>query len=166
MYFDFAFVKHCRNHDIHTFLCSVVRVPRGRGLLRGGGTAPGGRRPPRPPRLQVRLPGRISLLPGGEPALVRHPHQRGGLRPRHRQHQRHLRPHSGQVLTSHNSAKPVRSEVALFGHGNFRVSYTSEFVALYLLSQWSFGRPAFTARPAADAAGRENTKPLQRPTET
>ena len=37
---------------------------------------------------------------------------------------------------------------------------------MYLMSQKSFGKAAFTARAAADAAGRENTKPLQRPTET
>ena len=36
----------------------------------------------------------------------------------------------------------------------------------YLMSQRSFGRAAFTALAAADAAGRENTKPLQRPSET
>ena len=34
------------------------------------------------------------------------------------------------------------------------------------MSQWSFGRSAFAARAAADAARRENTKPLQRPSET
>ena len=36
----------------------------------------------------------------------------------------------------------------------------------YLMSQWPFGRSAFAARAAADAARRENTKPLQRPSET
>ena len=39
-------------------------------------------------------------------------------------------------------------------------------ILLYIMSQWTFGRPAFTAREAADAARRENTKPLQRPSET
>ena len=36
----------------------------------------------------------------------------------------------------------------------------------YLMSQWSLGRAAFAARAAADAPGRENTKPLQKPSET
>ena len=36
----------------------------------------------------------------------------------------------------------------------------------YLMSLWSFGRAVFTVCAAADAAGRENTKPLQKPSET
>ena len=39
-------------------------------------------------------------------------------------------------------------------------------VAMYLMYQCSFGRSAFAARLAADAARRENTKPLQRASET
>ena len=38
---------------------------------------------------------------------------------------------------------------------------------LYLMSQWSFGIAAFTACAATDGPDvRENTKPLQRPSET
>ena len=36
----------------------------------------------------------------------------------------------------------------------------------YLMSQWSLGRAAFAARADADAPGRENTKPLQKLSET
>ena len=36
----------------------------------------------------------------------------------------------------------------------------------YLMSQWSLGRVAFAAGAAADTPGRENTKPLQKPSET
>ena len=42
----------------------------------------------------------------------------------------------------------------------------TEFDITYLMSQRSFGRAAFTAHAAADATGRENTKPLQRPSKT
>ena len=44
--------------------------------------------------------------------------------------------------------------------------FTARHEGNYLMSQWSFGRSAFAAHAAADAARHENTKPLQRPSET